>query len=144
MAQFDTIITTMQNGVTAINNLGSLIGVSTFTGPWTAYTPLVSSLTGTFTTVSATGRFKQLGSTVFVEIIITITTNGTAAGNVVASLPIAAVSSGAVLSGRENAAVGKMLQGLTQSGSIAIWNYDNTYPGADGYQLEVSGIYEAA
>ena len=116
-------------------------------GAATVYTPVVMAASGTFTTVSATGRYRIIGKLVFIQITVTITTNGTAAGDVIATLPFASVnvaSAAHVLAGRANAVSGKMLQGIinTNSGTVAIFNYDNTYPGASGETLVLSGFYE--
>lgn len=113
---------------------------------WTTYTPTISSGSGAFTTVSATGRFKTLGKTVFVEIKITNTTNGTAASYIVATLPVApaitntyAISgfggTGFLCAGNISTAVG---------GSCNIFKYDGTFPlVGGGDQVWVSGIYES-
>jgi hypothetical protein len=115
--------------------------------PFTTYTPVITAGSGTFTTVSATGRYRRIGKLIFIQITITITTNGTAAGSVIATLPFTALNlSGVthVLAGRALAPSGKMLQGQINSGVnfVNIENYDNTYPGADGQTLVVSGFYE--
>jgi hypothetical protein len=110
------------------------------------YTPIIAASAGVFTAVSATGRWGQIGKLVFVTISITITTNGTASGYVVASLPTT-VNSSFVISGREINVVGKMLQGIAFGGgggnTLAILNYDNSYPGGNGYGLVISGLYES-
>lgn len=59
---------------------------------WTTYTPTITAGAGTFTTVSATGRYKQIGKTVFVSVDVTITTAGTAASTLFASLPLTAAA----------------------------------------------------
>lgn len=112
---------------------------------WTTYTPTVTSGTGALTTVSATGRYKTIGKTVFIAVTVTITTNGTGATNIRATLPNTAASGTYVLSGRENAISGKMLQGLILPSVtvITLFNYDNTYPGANGASIVLSGVYES-
>jgi hypothetical protein len=109
---------------------------------WTAYTPTITAGAGTFTSVSATGRFKTIGKTVFIQIDIAITSNGTAASDVLATLPVAAFSN-AVLVGRAANVSGKILQGLLNGSQAAIVNYDNSYPGATGEALHLSGVYES-
>jgi hypothetical protein len=127
----------------------NVTGEITATGTaWTTYTPTVSAASGTFTTASATGRFKRLGKTCFIQVAVTITTNGTAAVSVGATLP-AGVTGGSgiyVLAGRENALVGSMLQGIVSAGASAmsIQKYDNTYPGGTGAVLVVGGAFETA
>jgi hypothetical protein len=114
---------------------------------WTAYTPTVTANSGTFTSVAATGRYLRMGKVVFLQMSINITTNGTAAGSVWATLPVNQATSAMVIAGRETALTGKILQCLLNGafiGFISIWNYDNTYPGGSGYVLSLSGSYEAA
>lgn len=112
---------------------------------WTAYTPTITAFSGTFTTVSATGRYLTIGKTTCVQISITITTNGTAASSVIATLPnTVGGASSAFFTGRENSATGVMLQGLvTVSGTtVTIRDYFNAYPGGSGRNLYVGGCYE--
>lgn len=59
---------------------------------WTTYTPTITSQTGTITTSSAAGRYQQRGKTVVLQISIVITTVGTGAGSVIATLPLTAVN----------------------------------------------------
>jgi hypothetical protein len=115
-------------------------------GALTPYTPVITSNSGTFTTVSAVGRYRQVGKLIFIQITISITTNGTAASFVKATLPISGVAAPSVeycFAGRALVS-GKMLQGNIGSGGgvLSLDNYDNTYPGADGETLVVSGFYE--
>jgi hypothetical protein len=114
---------------------------------WTSYTPTVTAAPGTsFTTVSATGAYQTIGKNVFFTATVTITANGSAAGYVSVSLPSGITASGtAVLSGREEAYYGKLLQGYITNGAttVDILNYDNTYPGGTGYVLTVSGTFQS-
>jgi hypothetical protein len=116
---------------------------------WTTYTPTVTAGSGTFTTVAGTGRYMVEGRLVHVQIEVVITTNGTAATSVNATLPIASPNISTVartLAGREVTSTGFMLQGTisANSSTCVIRNYDNTYPGASGRTLHVSGSYEIA
>jgi hypothetical protein len=110
------------------------------------FTPTLSVTSGALTNASATGRYRRIGQKlVWVEYNINIANNGTGAGAVSASLPFIAGGDSAVLAGRENNSTGKMLQGYIGTGLsvVTISNYDNSYPGASGNRLFVSGIYEA-
>jgi hypothetical protein len=114
---------------------------------WTSYTPTLTPQSGTLTTASAVGRYKQVGKLIFVSISVTLTNIGTASGAISAALPFTANSSGyAILAGREGASTGTMLQGIIASGSsgVSILTYSNTAALANGYLLIVSGVYEAA
>jgi hypothetical protein len=115
--------------------------------PFTIYTPVVTAQSGAFTSVSATGRYRRIGKLVFIQIAIMITTNGTAASWVIATLPFAAVNvanSNHILAGRAASVSFKMLQANTSpnSSSLNVFNYDNSYPGASGELLLISGFYE--
>jgi hypothetical protein len=121
------------NAIGALNN--------TLSPSWTAYTPVITASSGSFTAVSATGRYLKVGKTVSLQVDISITTNGTANTAVLASLPFAAVGN-SILAGREMNATGIMLSGTTSNSVLVIETYANAYPAANGYRLIVSGIYE--
>jgi hypothetical protein len=110
-------------------------------GAWSTFAPVITAGSGTFTTVSGTVRFQQTGKRVDFYLSVTVTTNGTAAVTVNATLPVAATSTGGIVPGRGSS--GKMLQGSVSGGTISILNYDNTYPAADNSSIVVSGSYEA-
>lgn len=136
--------TTITGNVSINNVTGDVFG-----GGWLAYTPSVSANTGTLTTVSPTGRYRLIDKTVQFQATIRIVTNGTAAGTVIVGLPLAA--SGVAfaiysISGRAGAISGKGLSGSIQPAAttVAVVNVDNTYPGASGEVLAISGTYEVA
>jgi len=112
-------------------------------GVWQNYTPIITAQAGTLTTVSATGKYAQIGKVVVLQIVITITTNGTGSGAILSTLPINN-DFATIITGRETNATGKLLQGLVNSNTLIIYNYDNTYPGGDGYVLYMTGIYSIA
>jgi len=115
---------------------------------WFSYTPSVSAGTGSFTTVSATGKYKISGHICFASMTITITTNGTAANYTLASLPATAhITPVYSFFGRETLVTGKMLQGQvtgSRVNDVFIRDYTNAYCGGNGYLLNVSGWYEIA
>ena len=87
----------------------------------------------------------------FVWCMITITTNGTGAGYIQATLPVAARNAGGangyqVLNGAEVAVTGKSVRPLVSNNAATclISSYDGSYPAANGYVIVVSGSYEAA
>lgn len=115
--------------------------------PFTVYTPVITAAAGTFTSVSATGRYRRIGKLIFVQMAVTITTNGTAATYVIATLPLTSLNSTGVvhvLTGKASAVSGKVLAGLVpaNSASAIITAADNTYPGSNGETLILSGFYE--
>lgn len=118
-------------------------------GDWVSYTPTVTALSGTFTTVSATGAYSQIGKTIFVRFTVTITTNGTAGTAVVITLP-ASINSGTtdnsgIGGAREKTVTGNFCQVVTQGSSQAsIFTTTNGYPGANNAIIAGSCFYEVA
>lgn len=113
---------------------------------WSAYTPTVTVGSGSLTSHSVTGRYKQIGKTVFFQVSISITTNGTAAVSLSATLPFTASAFEFVVLGMETNNTGKLIRGFiaTSGTTVQMKFYDNTYPGADGNRCIVSGVYEVA
>lgn len=112
---------------------------------WLDWTPTVTSLTGTITTVGAViARAQACDGVVRYQANITITTNGTGAGAVRVALPIANTAKIAEGSGRETNNTGKQLSCTiaASASSVLVYNYDNTYPAGDGAVLNISGFYE--
>lgn len=110
---------------------------------WSSFTSTITAGTGTFTTVSATSAYKQLGKMVFVRIQINITTNGTAASFISATLPVAEkTATTQCLAGRGNGGIA--LTVAFNAGAAIITKYDGTYFGANGAVVDVQGVYEAA
>lgn len=152
MASLTDLLSSIQNGVIAVNNLSKFLAQAVsgtnlriaVTNSATAYTPVVTSGTGAISAYTATGRYFRTGQLVFVEIVINITANGTGAQNVQATLPFNVGGTNSIFAGRENLVAGKMLQGQCSGTSCFIVNYDDTYPGSSGAQLLLSGVYEAA
>ena len=112
---------------------------------WTSYSPTLSANTGTFTNAAASGRYKTIGKTVFIQVTITIVTNGSAAINTVVSLPKQAAAANFVLAGREGNMTGQMISGVifANSNYIIFSRYDNAYMGGNGYLCILSGVYES-
>jgi hypothetical protein len=120
------------------------VGVET---AWTAYTPTITAGSGTFTSVSATGAFKQIGKTVYFRVSITITTNNTAAGRVEATLPVAANSAQGIqtLSGVNPGTpvvLTAFISPAVSTTKMLLFSAGGTYPGGDGVPLAAAGVYE--
>jgi hypothetical protein len=113
---------------------------------WTPYVPVVTANAGVFTSVAATGRYKTLGKTVFVEIEIDITTNGTASGFVLVTLPLTAKAAKYAMFGFRSDAVGLnfAINNTVSVTQALVFKYDGTYPGANATMLIGTGVYEAA
>ncbi len=170
MAGISDILNTAQQGVTATNNLvkqmtgtlnninGQFSSITTsissidaqltaMEAAWTLYTSTIAVSGGTVVATS-TGKFNRIGKTVFVNFTIAMSSGGAGSGFVTATLPVLAnvpiAINQHVFAGRENLVVGKMLQGAVfASSAVGIFNYDNTYPGGNGFGLTMSGVYEA-
>lgn len=94
------------------------------------YTPVITATTGTFTSVTAiSGSYIKIGRFVLVNTQCTLTTIGTASGNVIATLPFT-IGTGPQWNGdgRSNVIGGAMLQTILAAGGTAmsIAKYDNT------------------
>lgn len=111
-----------------------------------SFVPVVTPGSGAFTSVSSSLRYRLLGKTAIWNLRINITTNGTAGANVQASMPWTFGPTDQVAAGRATLVSGKMLQAAANAGAngVVIWNYDNTYPGANGERLVVNGVTEIA
>lgn len=111
-------------------------------GTWT---PTITTGSGTITTLgTVTGSYTKIGRQVTATVNIPITTNGTGAGQINASLPFTAASGpGWIGAGRETVSAGAMLQGWVPSGgtTVAIWTTNNAYPGGNGFTLVLTVTY---
>lgn len=110
---------------------------------WVDFTPSVTTSIGAITTLGTViAKYKRRGSLVDVMVDISITTNGSGAGDVRFVLPVtsASINSG---TGREVAATGNGLTLTSQAASTVctIQKYDNTYPGGNGYRIVGSISY---
>jgi hypothetical protein len=114
--------------------------------PWQTYTPTLSASSGTLTSASATGVYIRRGNIVYIKVAITITTNGTAAGQLQFTVPIASTGAyGNALHGFERALTGNAVVGFIDGGGSTIAyfkNYNGAYPGANGYVFNINGFYE--
>jgi hypothetical protein len=153
VTQTTNLVTQATNQVTAINslttavtNLTTAINNALSLGPWSTWSPTISSGTGTITTVgTVVARYAQAGKNVYFSLSVAITTNGTGSSYVSATLPLNARAA-TVFVGRENGVSFKELQAIVLSGSssLTIVNYDNTYPGSSGSSIVISGVYESS
>ncbi|MDW5315022.1 hypothetical protein [Rhizobium sp. PL01] len=113
---------------------------------WTSFTPTVAATTGTITTVGAvSGKYKRVGRTVFVDVDVTITTNGTGAGQItIGGMPVASARLVTAFFGREAGLSNKALHGsISAAGStMTVFDYAGAYPAASGARLLLAGRYE--
>lgn len=87
-ANTPTLITPILGVATAT----SINGASIDNLAWSTYTPVVTPGVGSLTAYTATGRYKQIGKTVFLETDVVITTVGTASSNMFVTLPISSAA----------------------------------------------------
>lgn len=116
-------------------------------GAWTAYTPTISSASGSFTTVSASGAYQTIGKTCIVSMTINITTSGTAGSPIYATLPFTGANRIQICGyGMEVNSTGYMLKGyLGASGqSLQITTYSNGSTIGNGYSVIMTIVYETA
>ena len=109
------------------------------------YTPVVSSITGTITSYTSSASYIKIGRVVTIGYIITITNNGTGAGNVLMTLPFTIGSQYCSGVARENALTGNTVQVFgNPSGTQVLFNYLNTYPAVTGSSFIGSLTYICA
>lgn len=108
------------------------------------WNPVVTAGSGTITAYTASGYYTKIGRQVNCTLVINLTTNGTAASSIIATLPFTAASGPQwVGCGRESTLTGNMLQAIVGSGagSTTILTYNNAYPGGTGSQLTATISY---
>lgn len=146
---YKTYIAT-DTGAAPDSNAATMTQLQTFvlgaTGlTWSDWTPTITAQAGTFTTVSGTGRYARIGKVIFVIIVITITTNGTAASWIKSTLPVnAATTVAPLLNAGDSSAALSGFAFIAGASQVNIFRYDGAYPGADAKTIRVSGVYEAA
>lgn len=108
---------------------------------WLSYVPILTSQTGTITTIGAvSGLYQVAFNKLFFSHSAAITTNGTGATGIQITLPFTPATENAVCAGREVAVVGTMLQGRAVGNLIQYYTYNALYPGADGRTIIGGGI----
>lgn len=110
-------------------------------GTWT---PTLTPGSGTFTSASASGSYTKIGDRILFDIVISITTNGTAATNIGVSLPFTVGARASGAAGREVAVTGLGITGhIAASGTtLSFQKYDGTYLGGNGYVFNIGGNYK--
>lgn len=109
-------------------------------GTWT---PTVTALAGSFTTVSASGEYVKVGKKVTFSITITITTAGTAADILRATLPFTNGAARHACTSGEWSATGVACHSVVPA-SVAYVDtvkYDGTTIIGDGRVIDISGTY---
>lgn len=138
------ITSVQQYGADSLNN--RIYPVSAL-GVWQTWFPTITTASGSFTSVSATGKYIIWGKTLHFTEIITITTNGTATNTLttVPYPPLVTTSGTSIAWGRESAVSGSMVQmDLNSSTTGIIRTYDNGNPNANGAVIYIRGFYEVS
>jgi Pectate lyase superfamily protein len=112
-------------------------------GRWIDWTPSVSSSSGALSAYTSSGKYKIQDQTVYYQIEINITNNGTGSGFINSTLPYSTPLVSSAGTGRETSISGKALTStLTASqSSMQILNYDNSYPAVNGCRFVLTGSY---
>lgn len=125
----------------------SINGVALDNNAWSAYTPTITANSGTYTTVSATGRYKQIGKTVICEGTVTTTDIGTGTGATYVTLPVTAKSATAYAgSGYIKSTAAGLSVGIfdTDATHIRLYTASGGTAAANGLLLNFTITYEAA
>jgi hypothetical protein len=118
-------------------------GGSSYT--WTSYTPTISSQSGSITTYTSTGKYLTLDKAIFFIFNVTLTTVGTATGNLNVTLPFTSVGSsvGSVFESNNFGTSGTVA--ISGNSSIGFTrNYAGTTWFTNGVVLVGSIFYEVA
>lgn len=117
---------------------------------WTTYTPTITTQGGALTsaTITATGRYKQDGKSVRLQVVVTVTNIGIGVptGGIRATLPVTAAAAPFVGSSAEVALTGKSGAAFAPSGAGYVTASDatNTTYLVNGNTVVMSLVYEAA
>jgi len=106
-----------------------------------SFTQTITAESGSVTTASGTIHFTMVGARVFFKSSIAVSSNGTGAIKLRATIPVSPASVNEYPMYGWNASTGLSLTGSVASTYIQISKYDNTYPVGDGHQIRVSGSY---
>jgi hypothetical protein len=144
--QFNGINTSISSINTQLSSIDTQL--AGFEAAWTPYSPAVTPFSGSIVVSASTGRYHQIGKTTFVQMTMILSSGGAGSGLIYATLPfLTNASYSYTMAGRETLVTGKMLQGFTGftglTSALAITNYDNSYPGGNGYELLINGIFES-
>jgi hypothetical protein len=109
-------------------------------GTWT---PTITALAGSITTVTASGTYTKVGRQVTAAAVITITTNGTGAGAVYATLPFGTPATSYAGFGREAGVLFATMNVVTlvSDNRMQITSYNNAYPGGSGSTIVATAVY---
>lgn len=92
-----------------------------------AYVPTITAATGAFTTITQNRcEYMKIGNLIAVTLDFTITSVGTASGNILVSAPLTSIGDFCQIGGREVVASGYEIGGTMSSNSFVIRKSDGT------------------
>jgi len=115
--------------------------MSTTLGGWIAFSTSLGVGSGGFGSASATMRYRRRGKTMNVSAAISIPTNGTAANFITLTVPFASQGP-SCLSGVGASVSGEALSVFLNGSTMTIRKANGLYPGVDGENLVIEGVYE--
>lgn len=108
-------------------------------GTWT---PTVTSGTGTITSYTSSGKYTRIGRQVTINVQISITNNGTGAGDIrVGGLPFTAESTNYAGSGFNSSTGYTQTVAMASTTTLITYKYDATYPVATGQGMILTMTY---
>lgn len=115
--------------------------------PSVTFTPTLASVSGSFTSATAIGKYSRRGKLVKVTAQVSITTNGSAAGGIVLGLPFArgGTDPGEIVRGFDRSTgSGVEVRGYLQSGgtTVTLLTPAGAHPGSNGAVIVVDFEYE--
>jgi len=116
---------------------------SSLQGPWIQVLGSPTASTGTFTSAQYVLKYSVVAKTAYLNVVVTILTNGTASGRIIVPLPFS-VAAESTIAGRESQATGNACTGTINTNQLNIFKYDNSYPGGTGYRIALNGVVEVA
>jgi len=110
-----------------------------------AWTPTVTSETGTFTAASGSGHYTIIGKNFIYDASIVITTVGSGGGGIKFTFPFTTTAKGLAGVGSEDQATAYMVKAAFLSTIVGIiFKYDGTSMAASGRTFNISGCIELA
>lgn len=127
--------------------LSPTAGATLSASEWVEYVPAYSTSIGTITStlVTPAASYWKMGRIVHVEFKFGVLANGTGAGSLILSLPIAkgSLTTNPAFIGYETASNRAVVGSMQSTTTVAFRLYDGTYPLSDGVLLYASGTYES-
>lgn len=119
------------------------VGIDSY-DPWILSNPIAVPGSGAFGSASTNLRWLKKDTRNHFQVKVSITTNGTAAGNIQVPMPFTSFADAAG-AGREVNSSGSALAWSMPAGSSTLFisKYDSTYPGGNNFVIVVSGCAES-